>query len=409
MGRVTHEPRIDFDHHSPEFAKDTHGILAGLRATCPVAWSEHYDGFWVISDWEGNREVLRQDPIFTPARLPWFPPGGSLTIPKTPGDVRSLPIELTTDEHAPLRRLLNAVTSPAASNALLPRIEHWTTHFIDQVIESGECDFVYDLATPIPAYITLEWVGYPLEHAEVASTAMHDTLGQPPGSDAFNRAVEAMGQMHAIIAETVVARRANPKDDIISYLCHTPVEGRLLSDREATEMAFTLVGGGVDSTTSLASSALMHLHRDRSLRQRLIDEPGLLAKATEEFLRVYPPFASIARTVVTDTELKGCPMAAGDRVYVSRYAANFDASVFDDAEEFIPDRFPNHHVSFGLGPHRCAGSHIARLMFQEIMRQVLTRMGDYELFDDRCADYPDHGFSIGWVTMPGRFTPGARS
>jgi cytochrome P450 len=168
------------------------------------------------------------------------------------------------------------------------------------------------------------------------------------------------------------------------------------------------VGGGVDTTTSLASSALVHLNRDRELRERLITEPDLLEPATEEFLRVYPPLASIARTARQDIELRGCAIRSGERVLISRHAANFDEEAFERPEEFIVDRFPNRHVSFGLGPHRCSGSHLARLMFQEMMRQILGRMPDYEIDEDRIEPYPDRGMVQGWASLPARFTPGPR-
>ena len=102
-------------------------------------------------------------------------------------------------------------------------------------------------------------------------------------------------------------------------------------------------------------------------------------------------------------------MHAGDRVLVSRHSANYDAGQFDRPEEFVPDRFPNRHVSFGLGVHRCVGSHLARLMFQEMITQILERMPDYEIDESAIAPYPDRGFAQGWVSLPARFTPAAAS
>jgi cytochrome P450 len=164
----------------------------------------------------------------------------------------------------------------------------------------------------------------------------------------------------------------------------------------------------VDSTTSLTANALVHLHGDHELRARLADDLDLLIPATEEFLRVYPPFGTIARTARQDINLRNCPVRSGDRVLVSRYAANFDARAFEDAEVFYAERKPNRHVSFGLGPHRCSGSHLARLMFQEMMRQILTRMPDYHLDESRLVRYPDRGFVHGWVALPATYTPGPR-
>jgi len=318
----------------------------------------------------------------------------------------ALPLELDPPHHIPVRQLLNPLLSPNAAQAIRPRVAHWTKHHIDAVIERGECDLLYDITSPVPAHVSLEWLGYPLEHADLASYGTHDMLGHPPGSEQYQRGFEATMQAHQILRETIAARRAEPRDDVISYLMTQELNGEPVDDSTIFNLAVVLVGGGVDTTTSLTSSALVHLDRDRELRRRLIDEPELIVPATEEFLRVYPPLATIGRTVRVDTELRGCPMHAGEPVLVSRHSANYDAAQFEKPEEFIADRFPNRHVSFGLGPHRCVGSHFARVQFQEMMTQILQRMPDYELDESAIEPYPDRGFAQGWVSLPARFTPG---
>jgi cytochrome P450 len=401
------KPVVVFDHHAPGFDPET--AWRELRETSPVAWSESYGGFWIVSDWAGNHEVLKNHEVFTTERLPYGGEGTSLTIPKIPDPFRSMPEEVDPPTHGPLRRLLNIVMSPAASAALQPRIEHWVGEHLDAVLESGECDLLYDVASPVPAHVTLEWLGVPLEHAKLASDAFHEMLGYPPGTEKFERALMGRMRVSALVEEIVPARRAAPQDDIISWFTKQEIDGQPLDDRLIMEMCMTLIGGGVDSTTSLTSNALVHLHHDHALRQRLIDEPDLLGPVTEEFLRFYPPFGCIGRMARQPAELRGCPVAVGDHVMVSRYAANYDGAAFEDPESFIPDRFPNRHVSFGLGVHRCSGSHLARLMFQEMLRQILATMPDYELDDDVLERYPDRGFVQGWVALPARFSPSGRA
>lgn len=404
---MTSKPVVDFDHHSAEFNADPDAAWQRLRETCPVAWSEHHGGFWVVADYEGNHEVLKNHEVFTSERWPVDDGWGTAFIPKSAqGDV-TLPLEVDPPAHIAPRQLLNPLLSPGAAAAMTPRIEHWTSHHIDWIIDSGECDLVYDITSPVPAYITLEWLGFPLEHAEEVSAAFHDSLGHAPGTEEWHRGVAGVMKTVEILADTIADRRKEPRDDVLSHLMTQELYGEPISDDTLVNICVVLVGGGVDTTTSLTSSALVHLQRDRALRRRLIDEPALRVPATEEFLRAYPPLATIARTVRKEAELRGCPMTPGERVLVSRHSANYDAAQFEDPETFVPDRFPNRHVSFGLGVHRCVGSHLARLMFQEMLRQVLERLPDYEIDESRIEPYPDRGFAQGWVRLPARFTPPA--
>ena len=407
MSSSDRHPVVDFDHHSPEFNANVDAAWKQLRETCPVAWSEHYDGFWVVSDYEGNHEVLKHHEIFTSERWPEDDGWGTSFIPKAGQGEVTLPLEVDPPDHIAVRQLLNPLLSPQASEAMKPRIAHWTKQHIDVVIETGACDLLYDITSPVPAHITLEWLGYPLEHAEATSSAFHDMLGYAPGTEGFDRGFGSVVKIVEILGDTIKARRVDPRDDVISHLQAQELHGRPVDDDTILNMCIVLVGGGVDTTTSLTSSALVHLDRDRALRRRLIEEPELLGTATEEFLRMFPPLATIARTARLDTELRGCPVHAGDRVLVSRHSANYDAGQFDRPEEFVPERFPNRHVSFGLGVHRCVGSHLARLMFQEMITQILERMPDYEIDESAIAPYPDRGFAQGWVSLPARFTPAA--
>jgi len=408
MRSLERVPVVDFDHHSPEFNADPDAAWKELRETCPVAWSKNHGGFWVVSDYEGNHDVLKHHEVFTSERWPEDDGYGTAFIPKSAQGEKTLPLEVDPPDHIGVRQLLNPLLSPNASEAMRPKIARWTARHIDAVIERGECDLVYDITSPVPAHITLEWLGFPLEHADETSTAFHDMLGTAPGTEVFNRGFEAVLLTFELLRESVVARRAEPRDDVITYLIGREVDGKPMSDDDIVNLCIVLVGGGVDTTTSLTSSALVHLNRDRKLRQRLIDNPDLQRPATEEFLRMHPPLATIARTVRQESELRGCPVHPGDRVLVSRHSANYDTKQFESPEEFIPDRFPNRHVSFGLGVHRCVGSHLARLMFQEMLGQILERMPDYEIDETSIDPYPDRGFAQGWVSLPARFTPAGR-
>ena len=171
-------------------------------------------------------------------------------------------------------------------------------------------------------------------------------------------------------------------------------------------MLWNLIGGGLDTTTSLTSLSLLHLDADRDLRQRLIDQPELLAPATEEFLRFFSVNETLTRTVTCDVELGGQQLRRGDHLMLSWLSANRDARVFDRPDEVVVDREANPHLAFGVGAHRCIGMHLARTMFQVLVRQVLVRLPDYEVDREATQLYAGNPTLNGVVRMPATFTPG---
>lgn len=169
-----------------------------------------------------------------------------------------------------------------------------------------------------------------------------------------------------------------------------------------------LLAGGVGTTASLVSQALVWLAEHPAVRQRLIDDPSLMDHAVEEFLRYFSPTQALARTVTKDTEFQGCPMKKGDRVLLSWSSANRDEKLFDNPDEIDIERWPNRHTAFGIGVHRCAGSHLGRYMSKTLITQILERMPDYEVDFSALERYPHQGTNMGWQRIPATYTPGPR-
>ena len=217
-----------------------------------------------------------------------------------------------------------------------------------------------------------------------------------------------MGWIYRQIREAVAARREHPLDDLASRVAAANSGEDALAEDEMTDLLLNLVGGGVDTTTSLTSNAFWHLHSHHVDRDRLIADPSLLKEATEEFLRFYTPIQTEARTATRDCEIGGQSIAAGDRVLMAFGAANRDPAAFDDAESFLLERFPNRHLAFGMGIHRCVGSHLARLMFEVMVTTVLRRIPNYRIDEATAQRYPAIGTILGWSTMPVTFSPGAK-
>jgi cytochrome P450 len=352
--------------------------------------------------------VLKDYKHFSSAHNEWVPSGVTHLIP--PYEMgHYVPEELDPPEFHKYRRLLNGLLSPKHVQAMADRIEYWTTYFIDQFIEQGSCDFVYDLTSPLAGAVVLEWIGFPERDQRRISAAFHDVVAFPQGDPRFERALRDLAWLDERISEEVQLRRQQPREDPITYLVQQQIDGEPISDVMLEGMLRIIIGGGVDTTTSVMSSTIVHLARCPEQRRQLIDDfDGLWPTASEEFLRRYPPVRTHARTVVADVELGGCPMHRGDRVLASESSACHDADAFENPMEVILDRFPNRHVAFGLGIHRCAGMHLARAEFREVIRQVLERMPDYTIEESQLERYHIESQISGWIGIKAAFPPGPR-
>lgn len=396
-------PVVHFDHTSAAHSRDPVAAYRALRAHGPIVRTEAHGGYFVVTDYENVFEAARTEDVFSSARGPHGGDGLATVIPKVPVHLH-IPVELDPPRSRDYRKILNPVTTPAAVDRMRPRIAALTTWFVDQVIEAGECDLASVIG--VPAVVTLDWLGMPLREWRRYAAALHAVLANPPGSAAHTEAVTLhLPWITAQIRDTIAAR---PADGIIGWILRQEVDGRPIGDDEAYSMVELLISGGVGTTGSLVSQALVHLSAHPDQRAELRADPALLERAVEEFLRAFSPTQALARTVTRDTTLGGCPLREGDRVLLAWASANRDPATFDHADEVDIRRWPNRHAAFGIGVHRCAGAHLGRAMAREIIGQVITRMPDYEVDVDALEAYPSQGVNSGWQRIPTRFAPGPR-
>ena len=406
---MTEKPRcpvVHFDHHSPEHAADPVGAYRKLRSETPVAWTEAHGGFWVFSDYDSVFAAARDDDLFSSARHPYGGEGLSVTIPKAKTAFH-IPIELDPPDFRPYRKVVNQVTSPAAIAKLDGVIKKYTTGFIDEIIESGKADLAF--VAGVPAAVTIDWLGLDASEYQKYVDAMHTLVAAPPGSPEYLHAQNvAVPWVQQHVRQHIAERRKNPTDDVTSFFIAAEVNGRKMTDDEIYSILELLIAGGVGTTASLVTQALVWLYQNPHERQRLIDNPDMLGVAIEEFLRVFSPTQALARTVMRDTEFMGCHLRRGDRVLLSWASANRDPKYFKDPDKVDITRWPNRHMAFGVGIHRCAGAHLGRAMAKEIIGQVLERMPDYVVDLDNLVTYPDQGTNAGYHSIPVTFTPGKR-
>ena len=400
-------PVVHFDHNSREHAADPVASYRALRTEHPVAWSEANGGYWIVSGYDAVFAAARDDDVFSSARSSDGGEGLTVVIPKTPMHLH-IPIELDPPDFRPYRKVINAITAPAAVERMTPMIDFYCTWFVDQVIERGACDFTEVIG--VPSIVTVEWLGLPVDGWRRFASAHRATLAQPRGSAEWTHAVEVDLPFLAEQMRTTIAdRRREPREDAISFLCAQTVDGRPLSDDEVFSIVDLLVAGGTVTTSNLVSQTLVWLYRNPDIRRRLSAEPELLDRAIEEFLRCFAPSQALARTVVRDVEFHGCSLKKGDRALLVWASANRDeAGGFEHPDELDIERWPNRHTSFGIGIHRCAGSHIGRAIGKRLLTEVLSRMPDYEIDLDGVVNYASQGANSGYARVPARFTPGPR-
>lgn len=400
---------VDFDHHDPAFHDRRHDEWADLRR-CPVAYNPRYGGFWVVSGYDEVAAVSRDGATFS-SRFPGDA-GGDITYLGITGVPRASHIppagiaEADDDAHAALRRVLNPFMTPAAVAELRPRMERTARWFLDQSIADGAMDLVLDYANPVPAVLTLQLIGLPPDGWARYAEVFHSTIAHRRGSPEQARAIVNVPAMLEELRAEIADRRRAPRPDLLTALVELDVGGRTLDDDALTSVLWNLVGGGLDTTTSLTALSLHHLDRHPELRRELLDHPELLPTATEELLRFFSVNETLTRTVTADVELGGQALHRGDRLMLSWLSANRDPVAFSDPDRVVLDRAPNPHLAFGLGSHRCIGMHLARTLFQVLVTEVLTRIPDYRVDHDGTRFYEGNPELNGLVQLPVTFTPG---
>src|ERR1700741_4220882 len=407
---VTDDAIVDFDHHSDEFNLNELDINADLRRKCPVAWNQNYGGFWFLSSYDAVSQTARDDNTFSHRYEPNAEDGvdyqGEMGVPRPEGQPALGIGEVDGDYHLALRHALAPFFSPGAVEKMRPFMEQSAHWFLDQRITDGHMDLVLDYASPVPAILTMKLMGLPYDNWHLYANLFHTVMAVPQDGDEYTSAIAKVPDMMQEVLEFAAARRAEARQDLTSFLIQFEFYGQRLTDEQLLNILWNLIAGGVDTTTSQTALTLLHLGTHAVLRQQLIERPELYRTATDEFLRFFSVNQQLSRTVTRDVVLGGQRLRRNDRVIVSWLAANHDGQEFERPYEIVLDRSPNRHVAFGLGPHRCIGSHLARLMSEVLVRVVLDRIPDYRVDMGGVHEYLGNPSMTGLGTLPVTFTAG---
>jgi cytochrome P450 len=300
------------------------------------------------------------------------------------GNVRPLiPLQIDPPEHAKYRRILDPLFTPREMARREPRVTELVNEMIDRFADRGECDFHAEFAVPLPCTVFLQLLGLPLEDLDQFLVWKDGVIRPEGGALTFEERRAATApvalQIYDYFERAIDDHIANPRDDVLSAMIAADVAGQPLSREELLDICFLFLIAGLDTVTDSLDCFFVYLARHPDHRRQLVEQPDILPNAIEELLRWETPVPGIARVAMQDVEVGGCPISKGERVSPLLGAANTDPAEFPDPEVVDFARNPNRHRAFGGGPHRCLGSHLARMELRVALREFHRRIPDYEI------------------------------
>ena len=359
----------DFDHTDSRWTEDPFPIWDELRAHSPVVHTERFLGCYLPTTYEAVKEIAYDTEHFSSRRI--------IVRDVRPELIPAPPITSDPPAHKPAKQLLLPSFTPDAIKKLEPRLRTICNELIDEFINDGKVDAAARYTKHVPVRTSAHMLGIPEADGDLFIRWIHEIL--EVGIKNSDRLMGATHEMSAYFAGHIARRKNSPTDDLISTLMNArDKNGQPLPDAHVVGSLRLLLIAGIDTTWSAIGASLWHLARTPADRQRLIAEPELMPIAIEEFLRAYSP-VTMAREVMKETTVSGCPVKPGNMVLLSFPAANRDPAVFPDANKVVIDRRENRHAAFGLGIHRCVGSNLARMEMTVAIEEWLKRIPDFRL------------------------------
>lgn len=411
--------------------EEAHEILRVLRREDPVHWNEgdeRSNGFWSITRYEDILFVSRHPEIFSsasgiagPGLRPEFVEK-LLADPATAAQAQNAGnvsiITMDPPRHVKMRRLVNKGFTPRAVNAMEATIRQITNELLDEIAQKGSCDFVTDVAAQLPLAVICGMAGLEKKDWPMMFDLTNSVLGSSDpeyqtsvpeelrGSPEAARQTGMLGRMKMIefFRGVLADRRANPREgDLVSILLEAEVDGERLTEGDILAFCFLLILAGNETTRNAISGGLQVLCQNPGEKAKLLNDMTLVESAVEEICRWTSPLHHMSRTVLSDVELGGKQIKAGEKVLMWYLSANRDESVFTDPYTFDIQRTPNDHLAFGIGEHFCLGAGFARKELKVMFEELFRRFPDIEL--DGEAERLRSNFINGIKHMPVRFTP----
>lgn len=353
-----------------------------LRDAGPVVFM---NGFYYLTRREDVLAALRNPTVFS-SRLALQPPGSPLPV---------VPLAFDPPEHTRYRKILQPYFSPYGLSKSLPVLRRHAADMIEAIAQRGECEAMADLASVYPFQVFLDLYGLPLEDRDrliAWKDAIVTASAYPTQAE-----VTSTRELFEYLADAIAQRRRNPGTDMLSAVMTG--EGAF-SDLELLGMSHLLILAGLDTVTAAIGFSLLELARRPALRSMLQDNPKQIRVFIEEIVRLEPS-APVAPRVTTQTVVVGgMTLPAGSHVRLCMAAVNRDGSDAVSTDELVMDGKVHRHWGFGGGPHRCLGSHLARMELTVIVSEWLKRIPDFTVAPDYVPEiaFPAKTFAL--KTLP---------
>lgn len=327
-------------------------------------------GYWVVTDGAAVQAALQDWRTFS-----------SRSVTALDPDPRFLwiPEMLDPPLHTRWRRLLGREFSPNAVAAREPAIRRVAVDTIDRLAGTGGADVLDEFARRFPTVIFLRLMGLPEQDLDMFLGWVHDLLHLSYVEDPDRgRQLAAINAVSAYFQEQIALRRETPRDDLLSRAMTWEIDGEPIGDRDLHAFCVLMFQAGLDTVPISVGWALYHFATHPEQRAAIIADPSLVATAVEEILRVYS-FVIPARKATKDVEIGGCPVKSGEMVMLPLVVSNRDPERYSDPLEVDLRRKTSNHIAFGSGPHRCLGSHLARLELTVAIEEWHRRIPDYRI------------------------------
>jgi cytochrome P450 len=385
-----HDPALpdEYDPTAPETFDSAHEVFAELRARCPVAHSNAFDGFWAVTRYQDIYDMLMQPDLYITSVRNVVP--GSSTTGRRP------PLHLDPPDHTPYRRAIDRALGTARVASIEKVTRGIASRLMQSLVSRHEADFVEHFSSPLPAEVFGEWLGLTDAQTQVLWRTSQAYVKAWESFDRNSVAVAA-AQLAAMAAEVIAERRREPRDPSVD-----PTSSLIAArDNDGNPFPEVLLAGcvrqvlvvGLVAPPILLGSIAVHLSRDVELQQQLRQDLSLVPDAVEEFLRLYTPYRGFARSARHEVELHGRRIRPGEAIALVYASANRDETVFPDPNTFQLRR-PNirQHLAFGRGPHMCAGVTLARAELRIALEELLKQTTHFELCGEiRMSGMPELG------------------